>query len=335
VRHNHTARNPAGRLWPILASLLHTRRIPRRRPRALHQSSTRRRLHRRHHVLLPPLHRRRRPSSRQPTDEPPHRTLHPAQRPLVLHSRAQQYRCSPLSSDYRCLTCYWISRSHIYSKTSTILTELVPITYFVFRYDRGVLWMAAHGWAPNLWNSFTHYVFDAMWRTRFQYRVVHLVGGTPHIFQGLAIPEPNASSLLGFLEGEFKIYPLWLCPIKHDSKTPMHTALASPLPAPSSLINISVWSSPEYGTEFLTPDTFDRFVSNDRGIEHKVAKAGGLKWLYASNYYSEEDFWEVYDKGCYEKLRAKWKAERLPGLWGKVRRTRQDLKGVTGWIDFD
>jgi hypothetical protein len=69
----------------------------------------------------------------------------------------------------------------------------------------------------------------------------------------------------------------------------MHTASTSPSPSPSTLINIGVWGSPEYGTEFLTPTTFDKFVANNRRIEHKVAEAGGLKWMYASNYYTESD----------------------------------------------
>jgi hypothetical protein len=44
-----------------------------------------------------------------------------------------------------------------------------------------------------------------MWRTRFQYRVVHLVGRTPHIIQDLAIPKPNAERFLDGLHEEFRI----------------------------------------------------------------------------------------------------------------------------------
>ncbi|KAF1913559.1 hypothetical protein BDU57DRAFT_479866 [Ampelomyces quisqualis] len=262
--------------------------------------------------------------------------------PIVRFTRAKdpwffthvhsKIRCSAFSdsdNDYRCLTCHWTSRSRTYRQTSTVLIELIPITDFVFRYDRGVFWMAAHGWAPTLWNRITRYVFDPIWRTRFQYRVVHLVGGTPHIIQDLAIPAPNASPFLDSLHREFKIYPLWLCPIRHDPDTPMHSASTAPIPAPSFHVNIGVWGSPEYGTQFLTSSTFDAFVASNRRIERMVAGAGGLKWLYASNYYTEEEFWNVYDRAGYEMLREKWSADRLPDLWAKVRRSRQDLRGVT------
>ncbi|OAL05723.1 FAD-binding domain-containing protein [Phaeosphaeriaceae sp. SRC1lsM3a] len=224
--------------------------------------------------------------------------------------------------------------THIHRKlrcapSSPTMTELIPIADFLFRYDRGVFWMAAHGWAPLLWNRLTRFFLDRMWRTRFQYRVVHLIGGTPHIIQDLAIPQSNAEDVLSYLHEEYKIYPLWLCPIKYDPLVSMHTALTSPDPPPEMLVNIGVWGSPNYGADFLRPGTYEAFVRTNRAIEAKVTDAGGLKWLYAVNYYEEDEFWKVYDKRRYEELRRKWSAEGLPSLWEKVRRGRQELRGVT------
>jgi delta24-sterol reductase len=51
--------------------------------------------------------------------------------------------------------------------------------------------------------------------------------------------------------------------------------------------------------------------------------------LYACNYYEKDEFWQVYEKSKYEELRREWRAERLPDLWQKVRRSRQDLREVT------
>jgi delta24-sterol reductase len=152
----------------------------------------------------------------------------------------QKLRCTPASGTHRCLTCHWTSRSRTYSQTSTTLVELVPIADFVFRYERGVFWMAAYGWAPNLWNRATRFFLDPMWHTRFQYRVLHVVGGTPHIIQDLAIPAQKADAFLAHLHDEFKIYPLWLCPIKHDARPPMHTALTAAADTVAQ-VNIGVW----------------------------------------------------------------------------------------------
>jgi delta24-sterol reductase len=240
----------------------------------------------------------------------------------------RKLRCTPAAGTHRCLTCHWTSRSRTYAQTSATLLERVPIADFIFRYERGVFWMAAYGWAPKLWNRATRFFLDPMWHTRFQYCVLHVVGGTPHIIQDLAIPAHRAEALLTYLHDAFKIYPLWLCPIKHDARPPMHTALTATGPT-SALVNIGVWGSPNYGADFLRAETFDAFVASNRAIERKVAEVGGLKWLYACNYYEEDEFWSVYDRDKYQRLRNEWMADRLPDLWQKVRRSRQDLKEVT------
>jgi delta24-sterol reductase len=240
----------------------------------------------------------------------------------------RKLRCEPSSDTHLCLTCHWTQHSRAYRQNSSTMIELVPIMDFLFRYDRGVFWMAAYGWAPNLWNRFTRFFLDPLWRTRFQYRVVHLVGGTPHIIQDLAIPEQKADEFLQYLHDDLKIYPLWLCPIKHDPRHPMHTAKTS-LEHTRYLVNIGVWGSPNYGSDFLRKEIFDQFVENNRQIEKRVAEVGGLKWLYACNYYQEEEFWNIYDKATYDELRLKWKADRLPSLWQKVKRSQQEVKEVT------
>ena len=108
----------------------------------------------------------------------------------------------------------------------------------------------------------------------------------------------------------------------------MHTAQSNTDPR-RDLVNIGVWGSPNYGSDFLRAETFDQFIKNNRMIEEKVAEVGGLKWLYACNYYHESEFWRIYDKDKYDQLRLKWRAERLPNLWEKVKRSQQEVKQVT------
>jgi Delta24-sterol reductase len=107
----------------------------------------------------------------------------------------------------------------------------------------------------------------------------------------------------------------------------LHTATTDTGPT-DYLVNVGVWGSPNYGLDYLTANTFDRFVAYNRALERKVTEVGGLKWLYATNYYREEDFWSMYDKDSYDELRVRWKADRLPSLWTKVQRSQQDAKEV-------
>jgi delta24-sterol reductase len=259
--------------------------------------------------------------------------------PLVRFTRAsdpwffthlhKKFKCEKPVDDFFCMTCHWTQNSRTYAQSPAIAPtiELVPLEDYLFRYERGVFWMACYGWAPKLWNRFTRWFFDAVWHTRFQYRILHLTGGAPHIIQDVAIPAQNASEFLEFMHQYVKVYPLWLCPIKHDARPPMHTAATNTSPT-CFLINVGVWGSPNYGLDYLTEATYDRFVGYNRLLEKRVAQAGGLKWLYATNWYKEEEFWSVYTRPAYTALRAKWNADRLPDLWEKVKRSQNDVKEV-------
>jgi len=77
------------------------------------------------------------------------------------------------------------------------------------------------------------------------------------------------------------------------------------------LINFGVWG----------PGSRDKhkFVLSNRLIERKVYKLGGVKCLYAHAYYTETEFWKIYDRLLYEKLRSKYHASYLPSVYEKVK----------------
>ncbi|KAI7562282.1 hypothetical protein KC343_g22880, partial [Hortaea werneckii] len=75
--------------------------------------------------------------------------------------------------------------------------------------------------------------------------------------------------------------------------------------------NIGVWGpgSTDYG----------RFVQQNRLLEQEVRKLGGIKWLYAQAYYTDDEFTEIYDRKWYEALREKYHATYMPTVSDKVR----------------
>jgi delta24-sterol reductase len=90
-------------------------------------------------------------------------------------------------------------------------------------------------------------------------------------------------------------------------------------------INIGVWGP--------GPKAFPSFVAKNRALEQKVKELGGLKWLYAHSYYTEDEFWDIYDKEEYDAVRSKYHAETLPSVYQKVKSTefgqpQQDMKAV-------
>jgi Delta24-sterol reductase len=76
------------------------------------------------------------------------------------------------------------------------------------------------------------------------------------------------------------------------------------------MINFGVWG----------PGSKDQleFLIHNRMLEQKVGH-GGRKWLYAHAYYTEDEFWRIYNRAEYDALRAKYSASYLPSVFDKVK----------------
>jgi delta24-sterol reductase len=272
----------------------------------------------------------------------------PSEHPIVRFSRAKDSWFFLHAHDKithpqnaHCIVCTWNGKSR--STKAPVMTERIPIYDYFFRYDRGSFWMGAYGWKtiPLPFNRFGRWCLDRLFRTRTMYTLMHHSGQSQRfIVQDLAIPAEKAEQFLDYVNVELQIFPLWLCPIKGGSKVSLHTAKTYSPPTFDSttadgfvgtnpgLINIGVWGIPNLGATRYSSRNFHEFIALNRDIERVVREVGGLKWLYAHNYYTEDEFWQVYDREMYEELRKKFRAEGLPSLWDKVRRDREDWRPV-------
>lgn len=199
-------------------------------------------------------------------------------------------------------------------------TDHTPLSDYLFRYDRGAFWTGRYAFTYFLvpFNWFTRLVLDYFMHTRVMYQALHESGQSDlYIIQDLAIPISRTQEFLGWLDGEFGLFPLWLCPLK-----PLDTDSFSFHPKSGDkeemLINIGLWGP--------GPRSRSSFVAKNRLLEAKVRELGGMKWLYAQAYYPEDEFWGIYDKNSYDRLRRKWKAERLPNVWDKVCTPMEDRR---------
>ncbi|KAK4993830.1 hypothetical protein LTR50_000043 [Elasticomyces elasticus] len=163
--------------------------------------------------------------------------------------------------------------------------ECVPTKDYLFRYDRGAFWMGAHA---------------------FRYFV------TPF---NIEFPFAYVEDFVGFLDQALGLYPLWLCPLQHEGDLSLHPRF--PLKRDtakergSMLLNVGAWG--------LGPTDHDRFVAVNQDIERKARVLSGLKLLYAHTYYTEDEFWSIYDRSWYTALREKYNATSLPSVYEKTR----------------
>ncbi|KAL1388668.1 hypothetical protein HDK64DRAFT_337432 [Phyllosticta capitalensis] len=234
-------------------------------------------------------------------------------------------------------------------KDEVYRTELIPIFDYFFRYDRGTFWMGSYGWGgSNLkFNKFTRWLFDSLFRTRNMYKAMHHSRRAQRfIIQDLALPRETAEEFIKWTNEALFLFPLWLCPVDANTKVPLHrsanrppkqmvanggSSIAEKPHGEAMTISIGLWGMncthkaiKVYFEEKMEwgPRLHELTMTDNRAIEAKVFELGGLKWLYAQNYYTEEEFWNIYDKQRYSQLRAKWDAGTLPTLWDKMKNTK-------------
>ncbi|KAF2110512.1 hypothetical protein BDV96DRAFT_651146 [Lophiotrema nucula] len=211
---------------------------------------------------------------------------------------------------------FYLHAERIASKKASS-TEIVPIEDYLFRYDRGAFWTGRYAfkyfWTP--FNRITRFLLNYFMHTRVMYHALHASGHTDrYIIQDLALPAANFVEFIRYVDFKFGLYPLWLCPLPPNTRGSMAhpRSLATTAQSKSDqYINVGVWGP--------YPSSEDGYVAANRDLEAKLSALGGLKWLYARCFYTEDEFWQIYDENRYRALREKYRATSLPTVFDKIR----------------
>lgn len=163
------------------------------------------------------------------------------------------------------------------------------------------------------------------------YHALHSSGhGDLYIIQDVAVPLSASTRFVDeYIETDFKQYPIWLCPLlQAPNSSPFSPRIMSPPAAEEDVDSSATGGDPQtmmlsFGVwgagPLLQGGSHEDFVAANRRLEEKVHSLGGKKWLYAHTYYTEDEFWKVYDKPAYDKLREKYDATHLLDVYQKVR----------------
>jgi FAD/FMN-containing dehydrogenase len=129
------------------------------------------------------------------------------------------------------------------------------------------------------------------------------------VIQDVDIPLARCAEFLDFLLDEVGVLPVWVCPIR--APDPTVTYPLYPLAAGTAYVNFGFWDRVTFREPHAPGDI-------NRKIEKKVTEFGGLKSLYSDAYFSDAQFWSIYNKPAYDALKAKYDPNRaLPDLYAK------------------
>lgn len=193
---------------------------------------------------------------------------------------------------------------------NSVTQILVPLNEYLFRYDRGAFWMGKHAFAAYHmpFNKITRFLLNPFMNTRTMYQGLHATNLAQDFFiQDYYLPLSKAQKFLTLCIQQLGIFPIWLCPIKATNKP---QKMSPHYLAERLLIDIGLWGKPRGSKNIVQVNkTFERYLT----------EYGGRKMFYADSFYSENEFWKLYDKKWYQRMRKKYKAEAVfPNIWEKI-----------------
>ncbi|HET9699701.1 MAG TPA: FAD-binding oxidoreductase [Burkholderiales bacterium] len=123
------------------------------------------------------------------------------------------------------------------------------------------------------------------------------------VIQDVAIPVGQAAEFLAFLQRQVGILPIWICPLRPRAgyRFPLF-----PLAPGQLYVNFGFWDVLR-SREPRSPGHVNRLV------ERKARELGGIKSLYSDSYFPEDEFWEIYNRPAWERLKARYDPDRRLG----------------------
>ncbi len=198
------------------------------------------------------------------------------------------------------------------TKNTAQYEELIPITDYLFRYNRNGFWMGKvfFEFLHIPYTKLTRKLFSPYLNARAMFDAVQKLNLTRSFFiHDYVTNFEVAADLISYIDAIVGIYPIWLCPIRtfHAKEKISPTNVSRE----GIVLDIGIYGrSKKY--------TVDKHGTNDK-IERYATAHQSMKVLYSEVFYPEDEFWTIYDKAAYDAIRRKYHAENVfPDLWNKV-----------------
>lgn len=129
-----------------------------------------------------------------------------------------------------------------------------------------------------------------------------------NLTQDVGVEIGKAKQLMDWYFEHIDITPIWVCPSIHmrEEKMPLFPSLGD------LIIDLGFYSSKKRDPGTM-PNHYNRL------IEEKLLQLNGMKGLYSTSFYSTDEFWSIYDKDGYDKVKNMYDPEGVfPQLYEKA-----------------
>lgn len=218
---------------------------------------------------------------------------------------------APQVSNYSYMRMY-------YKSIQQLKEDYLTVKDYIWRWDTDWFWCS---YVFGMQNSLLRFLFGKWMLTSKVYtRMMHffhrhpklsnwMAGSnqTESIIQDVLIPCDRAEEFLDFLYKVIPIRPIWICPTKIYQENRAFSFC--PLDESKLYIDFGFWGSIQSQEQ---PGYYNREV------EKMAVKLEGLKSLYSKSYYTEAEFWNIYNESLYKGLKEKYDSKsHLRGLYEK------------------
>lgn len=218
---------------------------------------------------------------------------------------------APFISNYKYMNIY-------YRSIKTKSTDYLTIEDYIWRWDSDWFWCSKQFFMQNFLMRLLLGKFflnsRMYWKIRnftSQYWLGRLLAKrkfnkSESIIQDVEVTIGNAEQFLSFFQRDIGIKPIWICPLQSYFKQQYSFYKMNPN---ELYINFGFW---DIVRSNQVPGYYNRL------IEKTVQNLQGNKSLYSSVYYTPEEFWAIYDKDLYTKLKNTYDPKnRLNDLYKK------------------
>jgi len=127
--------------------------------------------------------------------------------------------------------------------------------------------------------------------------------------QDVEIPLKRVTAFLAYFFKTFPLRPIWVCPMISNRQ---HRFSFCRLDPDAKYINFGFWGVITSKLS-LAPNHYNRL------LETSIPAYDGYKALYSDSFYSQEEFWKIYDKKLYDQLKKRYDpGNRLKNFYQKV-----------------